>query len=540
MLDELHVSDVALIHDATLVPSSGLTVLTGETGTGKTALLSSIKLLVGERADAGVVREGADHLEVEGRLIERGGDPDGIVVRRSVSADGRGRVQMDGRMVSAHELAQRVGPMVDLCGQHEHQRLLSVATHVDLLDSWAGESAAFALAAYDKAFDAARTAADELARIRETSRASTDRLDEASFVLRRIDGVGPREGEYEELEERLPRMEHGEALMSASSSAHDLLSGDDGVTDGLSAAVRALREASSFDRVLARHADALESALIDIEDVSSELCGYADEVDFDPAELEEAQGRLAKLEGLMRAYGPRMADVFERRDRAAEVVAASQDGGERADAAALRLDQCERELAAAADALDAVRASSAPGLCSAIASQMALLEMGSASVEVSQERLPRTQWTRQGPSRVELLYHPAAGLAARPLRRIASGGEVSRVMLACKVVLGESDGCDTLVFDEVDAGVGGATAVALADVLSTLAKTHQVIVVTHLAQVAVAGDVHYLVFKSSGDLPETTIREISGEERVREVARMLSGDATETSLAHAREMLARW
>jgi len=187
-----------------------------------------------------------------------------------------------------------------------------------------------------------------------------------------------------------------------------------------------------------------------------------------------------------------------------------------------------------------VRASSAPGLCSAIASQMALLEMGSASVEVSQERLPRTQWTRQGPSRVELLYHPAAGLAARPLRRIASGGEVSRVMLACKVVLGESDGCDTLVFDEVDAGVGGATAVALADVLSTLAKTHQVIVVTHLAQVAVAGDVHYLVSKSSGDLPETTIREISGEERVREVARMLSGDATETSLAHAREMLARW
>ena len=539
MLDELHVSDVALIHDATLVPSSGLTVLTGETGAGKTALLSAVKLLVGERADAGAVREGADHLEVEGRLVERGGDPDGIVVRRSVSSDGRGRVQLDGRMASARELAERVGPMVDLCGQHEHQRLLSVATHVEMLDAWAGEPASAALAAYDTAFDAARDAADELARIRETGRATSERLDEAAFVLRRIDEVGPREGEYEELEERLPRAEHGEALMSAATGVHDLLSGDDGVADGLSEAVRMLREASSFDRTLAKHADALEGALVDIEDVSSELRDYADEVDFDPAELEEVQARLAKLEGLMRAYGPRMADVFERRSHAAEVVEASQDGGERERKAALRLDRCEHELAAASDALDAVRASSAPGLCSAVAAQMSLLEMGSASIEVGQERLPRDQWTRQGPSRVELLYHPAAGLAARPLRKIASGGEVSRVMLACKVVLGEADGCDTLVFDEVDAGVGGATAVALASVLASLAKTHQVIVVTHLAQVAVVGDMHYLVSKSSGDLPETTIRAISGEERVREIARMLSGDATEASLAHARELLSR-
>ena len=539
MLDELHVSDVALIHDATLVPSSGLTVLTGETGAGKTALLSAVKLLVGERADAGAVREGADHLEVEGRLVERGGDPDGIVVRRSVSSDGRGRVQLDGRMASARELAERVGPMVDLCGQHEHQRLLSVATHVEMLDAWAGEPASAALAAYDAAFDAARDAADELARIRETGRATSERLDEAAFVLRRIDEVGPREGEYEELEERLPRAEHGEALMSAATGVHDLLSGDDGVADGLSEAVRMLREASSFDRTLAKHADALEGALVDIEDVSSELRDYADEVDFDPAELEEVQARLAKLEGLIRAYGPRMADVFERRSHAAEVVEASQDGGERERKAALRLDRCEHELAAASDALDAVRASSAPGLRSAVAAQMALLEMGSASIEVGQERLPRDQWTRQGPSRVELLYHPAAGLAARPLRKIASGGEVSRVMLACKVVLGEADGCDTLVFDEVDAGVGGATAVALASVLASLAKTHQVIVVTHLAQVAVVGDMHYLVSKSSGDLPETTIRAISGEERVREVARMLSGDATEASLAHARELLSR-
>ena len=170
---------------------------------------------------------------------------------------------------------------------------------------------------------------------------------------------------------------------------------------------------------------------------------------------------------------------------------------------------------------------------------MARLEMGSAELEVAFERLPRQEWSRRGASRAEFLYRPGAGLTARPLRRIASGGEVSRVMLALKVVLGESDAAETLVFDEVDAGVGGATAVALAEVLADLARTHQVIVVTHLAQVAVAADEHYLVSKSAGDVPETTLSPIAGEERVREIARMLSGDTGEASLAHARELLGK-
>jgi DNA repair protein RecN (Recombination protein N) len=169
---------------------------------------------------------------------------------------------------------------------------------------------------------------------------------------------------------------------------------------------------------------------------------------------------------------------------------------------------------------------------------MALLEMGGARVDIVVRRLPREQWGAQGPSSVELMYRPAEGLTARPLRKIASGGEISRVMLACKVVLGEADATDTLVFDEVDSGVGGATAVALAQVLAHLAQTHQVIVVTHLAQVAVMAQRHYLVRKSDESTPETTIVAIRGEERVAEIARMLSGDTGETSLAHAREMIA--
>lgn len=541
MIDELHVRNVALIRDASIEPAAGLTVLTGETGAGKTALLSSIKLLVGERADAGMVREGAPALEVEGRLFLPGDDEDGTVVRRRVGADGRGRVDVDGHMASVRELARRVGATVDLCGQHEHQRLLSVQTHVDMLDSWAGAPAADALGAYREALAAAEAAASELERVREMGRATGERLDEAAFVLRRIDEVDPREGELEELEARLPRAEHGEALMEAASGARELLSGDGGACDSLGDAVRALSDAARFDPALGSWAKVLESSLIDVEDVASELRDYADGLDFDPEELERLQGRLARLEGLRRAYGPSMADVLRRRDEAREVVEAASDGGELERRAAEELRRREAALAEAADALDAVRAEAAPRLARAVSEQMAFLEMGSAELVVSQERLPRAEWTRSGASRVEFLYRPGAGLTARPLRKIASGGEVSRVMLACKVVLGEADDCETLVFDEVDAGVGGATAVALASVLARLAATHQVIVVTHLAQVAVAAERHYLVRKSEGEsgVPETSLVEISGEDRVAEVSRMLSGDTGEASRDLAREMLER-
>ncbi len=538
MIDELHVQNVALIKDATLVPSAGLTVLTGETGAGKTALLSAIKLLVGERADASAVREGSDALQVEARVFTADGDPDGTVIRRRVEAAGRGRVQIDGRMASVRELASGIGSTIDLCGQHEHQRLLDPAMHLQLLDSWAGDRVAGVREAYASALSDARAAQRELDRISDMSKAAGERLDDAAFVLRRIDEVRPSMEELEELETSLPRAEHAESLLRAVGGAYEGVWGDGGASDALNDAIGWLREASSFDTTLDALADRLESALIDIEDVASDLRDYRDSVELDPEELDRMQSRMASFQGLMRTYGPHMEDVLRRRAEAAELVAAAQDGGELLRKARRAVQAAEDRLARAADALDAARGQVAPELARAVSAQMAYLEMGSAELSVQCERLPRAQWTVAGPSKVELLYRPAAGLTARPLRRIASGGEVSRVMLACKVVLGEADGTETLVFDEVDAGVGGATAVALAQVLARLSKTHQVIVVTHLAQVAVMGERHYLVRKSEGDIPETSLVELDEEGRVAEVARMLSGDTSDASLAHAREMLA--
>lgn len=573
MIDEIQVENLALIRSASLAPARGLTVLTGETGAGKTALLSALKLLMGERADKSAVREGTDALAVSGRffglparLAEADGsdggasgiedvgsdglgaadelgvvDDDGeLVAIRRVTVDGRSRVTLDGRMASVGELARAVAPVIDLCGQHEHQRLMKPAEHLRMLDAWAGQDVAAALDAYRNAFDQAKAAAAELDRVRAAGEASSARLDEARFTLRQIDAVDPQEGEYDELSAELARSEHAESLATAADAAHTALSGDGGALDTLGTAISALEGAARFDESLGAHADSLREASYILEDVAREARDYRDGVEFDPGLLAQKQERMAAMQGLMRAYGPRMEDVLARRAEAAELVSLVDDAAEREAVARKAADEAEARLAETARELAAARERAAPRFTEAVAAQMTRLEMGGAQLTCLLEDLPREAWTRAGSQSVEFLFRPGAGMQARPLARIASGGEISRVMLAVKVVLGQVDDVDTLVFDEVDAGVGGSTANALADVLADLAETHQVIVVTHLAQVAVRGQAHYAVRKTEGadGMPETDLRKLADDERPAEIARMLSGDATETSLAHAREMLA--
>lgn len=539
MIDEIHAHNVALIHDAVLTPATGLTVLTGETGAGKTALLSAFKLLCGERADATAVREGSQDLTVEGRFFF---GEDECVVSRRVGADGRSRVSINGSMASVGELQTTIGPLVDLCGQHEHQRLLKTVTHVTMLDSWAAKDIAPVLVAYQAAFEEAAEAAGELDAFREASQASSEKLDEARFVLQRIDAVDPQEGEYEELLATLSRAEHAESLALASGGTHEALSGDEGAIDAVQSAAARLDALSGVDSKLGEYAASLREATYILEDVSRDVRDYRDSIEYDPETLEANQERMAAMQGLMRSYGPRIEDVIARRDEAANLVSLVDDSADRLRAATAKQEQAEAQLLGAADTLDESRKAAAPLLAEQVNAQLAKLEMGSASLVCSIKRLDRVQWTKSSPSQIEFLFSPAEGMQARPLAKIASGGEISRVMLALKVVLGAADEVETLIFDEVDAGVGGSTALALAKVLSELAETHQVIVVTHLAQVAVVGDVHYQVTKREGaqdGLPETVLTQLGEDDRVEEIARMLSGEASVTSKEHAKEMLAK-
>ena len=559
MIDEIHVENLALIRSATLEPCAGLTVLTGETGAGKTALLSACKLLMGERASAQMVRDGEDSLSVAGRFFvralqdkcgyeekngqkEKGGqEPEqDLVVTRRVGSDGRSRVTINGQMASATQLSQVIGPVVDLCGQHEHQRLLKSANHVLFLDAWAKEQIEEARNAYQSAFTAAVHAQKELEQVQQAASSSSAQLDEARFVLRAVNEVNPVVGEYEQLVEALAKAENAEALMNASQGAYQALSGEEEMSalDALNSAIYILDQAARFDATLGQYAKSLRDAVYIAEDVASDIRSYRDAIDLDPEELAHMQERVSAMQRLLRSYGPRMEDVLAARDAAANLVSAVDDSETRVRAAKEALEQAERELAVAADALDEARNTAAPCFAAEVGKQMKRLCMGGAQLVCNCERLPRNSWTKMGPSSVEFLFRPAADMAARPLVRIASGGEVSRVMLALRVVLGQSDSAETLIFDEVDAGVGGATAVALAEVLADLAKTRQVIVVTHLPQVAVRAQRHYVVAKQGDGIPETSIIPVEGAARVDEIARMLAGDESEAARLHAAELLA--
>lgn len=534
MIDEIQVRDIALIRQATLTPSPRLTVLTGETGAGKTALVSACKLLMGARADSSAVREGAEQAEVSGRLFAPGGDD--LVVTRKVSADGRSRATVNGAMASVSELASTVGPLIDLCGQHEYQSLLRTSEHGRILDGWDDATSA-AAAAYRAALAAAEDAQRRLNEARAQASASSAQLDEARFALQQIEAVNPQGGEYDQVHDWLSRAEHAETLARNSHGAAEALSGDNGALDALGTAISLIEEAARADGELAPYAQSLREASFIVEDVARDMGAYCDAIDFDGASLAEAQERMGALMGLMRSFGPTMDEVFARWDECAALVAAVDDADGLIERAERERDAAEAALATAAAAYGDARRAAAPRLAEAVNTVLARLEMGGAELLCEVEPLPREQWTRSGPDAVAFAFRAGKAMQPRPLTRIASGGEISRVLLAVKVALGKRDGTETLIFDEIDAGVGGNTANALAAVLAELAESHQVIVITHLAQVAVLADTHYTVVKTGGDEPQTELSLIEGDDRVAEVARLLSGAPTDTSLAHARELL---
>ncbi|MBR2522274.1 MAG: DNA repair protein RecN [Coriobacteriales bacterium] len=548
MLSELRVVDLALIADASLEFTEGLNVLSGETGAGKTALLNALKLIIGERADSAMVRDGCegasaqalfylDDAQVE-ELRDRVEAEDGtLVVRRKLSKDGRSRCSVNDEMVSVKGLANSAGTLVDLHGQHEHQALLSPQSHIGYLDRWAYEEIAPLKGEYQAALESYEEAAEELAAARKLLEVSDFQFEQAQFIDAQIAAVNPLPGELDEFEEMLPVLRNGESLSEAASVALGLLKGDGGILDSLSEANSALFRASSDDKRLSAYYDVIERCLVSLEDLAMELRSYRDSVEFDPQALDRALERLGALDGLVRRFGPSYADVLARWDEAKAILGSSEDAGERI----LRLELSESAakslLCSVAEALEAARTSAAERFCKALESNVADLAMEGAVFSMREEPLDSDSWTMNGSKRYELLYAPARNLSPRPLAKIASGGELSRVMLALECIL-DADRGKTLVFDEVDAGIGGATANAVASRLVELASSHQVIVVTHLAQIAAKADAHFLVEKrSEGGFAETSIKRISGASRENEIARMLSGSVDETSIAHARAML---
>jgi len=535
VLSELHVHDLALVEDVWLEFGPGLTVLTGETGAGKTVLVSALKLLLGERADSTLVREGAEEALVEGTFVIDGAE---VLVRRRLTAEGRSRCTVNGEMATVTMLAELLGPLVDLHGQHEHQALLSPARHAGYLDRFIGEAADGARSAYQESWRSVAQARERLAAI-ETALADRDRkVDYLRFQLTDIDAVAPRTGEAEELEARLPRLRHGERLAAAAGTAWSALKDDDGASDSLSAAMAALGPAQGLDPALDALADAVARLDVELGDVAVSLRDYSDGVEHDPAALDEVERRLQQLKDLTRKYGPTLEDVVRMRDDAVRELALLDEGEAGLERARTEVEEAATRLRQAGDRLIAARDGAVGPFARRLAAAAAELALPHAVFEVARSPMPFEAWTAEGPERIEFLFASGQGESARPLAKVASGGEVSRVMLALKSVLGSADAVPVLVFDEVDAGIGGATALAVGRRLASLASAHQVLVITHLPQVAAYASAHVVVEKSLvGNRTVTTASPVTGDELVAEVARMLAGGASSTSLAHARELL---
>jgi DNA repair protein RecN (Recombination protein N) len=551
MLVELRIRDYAVVEDLTIQLGSGLNALTGETGAGKSIIVGALSLLLGERASANVVRTGAERATVEAvfdlagipelrALLDEQGfrtDDDLLILRREVAAGGRSRAWVNGSPATAGAVGEIGRTLVDLHGQHEHQTLLRSSDQRTILDAFGGalEVAARVARLHADLQRENRAREEREQRVREIEA----RADFLRFQLDEIDDARIEPAEDDALETEAKRLEHASELAEGASRLHDALyAADDSVADRLAEARRALERWAAVDPELSADVERLADAALIIEDVGRRIGDYASRVEHDPGRLDRVRARLDRLFRLKRKYGPELADVLAAAQRVRAELADLDDAEHDLGELRKRADSIAAELRYAADELGRLRRDAADGLGSAVAAVLPELGLPGASFEV--RLVAHDTISASGAEVVEFLVSPNPGFDLMPLARIASGGELSRVMLALKSVLAEVDRVPILVFDEIDAGVGGVVAAVVAEKLSEVATRHQVFVVTHLAQVAARAERHVLVEKAAKDgLTSAGVRTLAGEARVEEIARMLGGDPESAkSRAHARELLA--
>jgi DNA repair protein RecN (Recombination protein N) len=572
VLEEMRIRALGVIDDAVVELSPGFTAVTGETGAGKTMVVTSLGLLLGGRADAALVRVGAKAAVVEGRIVlppgapaarraeEAGAELDegALLVSRTISAEGRSRAHVGGRSVPVGLLAELSEDLVAVHGQTDQQGLLRPARQREALDRYAGEAVSVPLAGYGEAYRRLRAVSAELAELTTRARERAQEADLLRFGLEEIAAAEPRAGEDAELAAEAERLGHAEALASAAATAHGALVGDPADPEAVDAtalvagAQRALEAVRSHDPALASLADRLGEVGILLADVAGELAGYADDLDADPLRLAAVEERRAALAHLTRKYGEDTAAVLAWAEESAARLAELEGDDDRIGALTAERDTLRAELAAHAQRLTDARAEAAKRFADAVTAELAELAMPHArvTVELRQHGTADEEagievdgrlvaFGPHGVDDVELLLAPHPGAPPRPIAKGASGGELSRVMLAVEVVFAGTAPVPTYLFDEVDAGVGGRAAVEVGRRLARLARSAQVVVVTHLPQVAAFADRHLVVEKTSdGSVTRSGVKTLRGEDRVRELSRMLAGqEDSELARAHAEELL---
>jgi len=567
VLEELRITSLGVIEESVLDVAPGLTVITGETGAGKTMVVTALGLLLGGRADSGAVRTGAKAARVEGLVNleaaghelsavveELGGEvEDGrLLIARQISAEGRSRAYAGGVSVPASALASLVDPLVAVHGQSDQHRLLKPSAQRDALDSFAGPEAVRTREQYADLYRRLRKTEAELDEVVRSARERAREADLLRFGLEEIEAVAPEPGEDDALAAEEARLGFADTLRTAAVQARESLSSEDGAPDALaavSAARKLLDGVREHDAEAGGLADRLAEVSYLLSDVAADVSSYAAGLETDPARLAAVSERRAALTALTRKYGETIDEVLTWSKQAAERLLTLDDTEGLIETLRERVEELRTELAEVGGTLSRMRSEAAARLGETVTEELASLAMPHATLSAAVTQTAAEDGLRVGErtvafsasgiDEVEILLAANKGADARPLGKGASGGELSRVMLAIEVALAETNPVPTFVFDEVDAGVGGKAAVEVGRRLAMLARHAQVLVVTHLPQVAAFADQHHVVRKSSDGMVTTSgLVPLTEAERVRELSRMLAGfEDSDTALAHAQELL---
>jgi DNA repair protein RecN (Recombination protein N) len=559
MLRELRIKNLAIIDDITIDFGKGLNTLTGETGAGKSILITALCLALGERASGELIRSGEQDAVVEvffditrkqlstavHRLFEDMGIDvqDGVILKRIITAQGKNRAYVNGSMVNVQTLSDVSNGIIDVHGQYEHQSLLSTGTQLDMIDTYGGllkERREFAKA-YET-YTGLKRQKDEL---EEKERDRAQRLDMLTYQISEIEAAGLRTGDEEELEREAGILKNSAHLSELANRAYEsLYSTDSACLSNLSGIIESLREIARIDTRAGEALKNAEEALPLLEEASYFLRDYREGIDFNPERLEAIQEKIELIKGLKRKYGGSVQEVLDHRERAVlerdELVHADEKRG----SLMKQLEDIQGVLTEKAARLSKKRKTVAKKIEQTVIETLSQLAMPDTKFEISltQEKGDITsnglKADMSGADRVEYRISPNIGEDLKPLSKIASGGELSRVMLALKATVAQSDKTPVLIFDEIDAGIGGVAAESVGKRLKGLASHHQTICVTHLPQIASYADTHLKIDKAvKGKRTTVTVKRVERYERAEEIARMLSGDGSEVSIKHAKEML---
>ncbi|KAA0966011.1 DNA repair protein RecN [Sporosarcina sp. ANT_H38] len=554
MLREISIKNFAIIEHLEVTFDEGLTVLTGETGAGKSIIIDAVQLLAGGRGSQEFIRHGATKAELEGlftieeeahsiivQLAEFGIDvQDGVVIlRRDLNSNGKTVCRVNGKLVTIAILREIGSQLIDIHGQHENQELMHERSHIHLLDHFAGEKLENAYENYSELYESYRKLKRKLEKADDNEQQVAQRIDLYSFQLKEINAAALVIGEEDQLEAEKQKLQNFNRLFERLNTAYVSISGDTHALDWVGSAMSDMEDAASVDNSLKMHAETIATSFYSLQDTAHELKSILDDMEFDPTRLEVVEERLALHISLKRKYGKTIEDILIYRDKITDELESLVSRDERLSAEQEKLTQFLKDLEIEAGELSIIRQKSSIQLENAIMEQLDQLHMGKASFKVDITRKALGTFDSNGYDDVNFLISTNVGEPLKPLVKVASGGEISRIMLAIKTIFSKHQGVTSLIFDEVDTGVSGRVAQAIAEKIAIIATKSQVLCISHLPQVAAMADHHYLIKKDViSDRTKTEIHDVIESDRTEELSRMLSGaETTPLTLKHAEELL---